>query len=109
MLSIGELATAAQHRVPVIICVFNDQGYGILRMIQANTFEGRQTGVDLTTPDFAAVARAMGMHGETVRGVDEFKAAYARAMAAEGPVLLDIDMSVLQPMISAARPQRRPA
>jgi acetolactate synthase-1/2/3 large subunit len=109
MLSIGELATAAQHRVPVIICVFNDQGYGILRMIQATTFEGRQTGVDLTTPDFAAVARAMGMHGETVRGVDEFKAAYARAMAAEGPVLLDIDMSVLQPMISAARPQRRPA
>jgi len=106
MLSIGELATAVQHNAPVIVCVFNDRGYGILRTIQSNTFEGRQTGVDLATPDFAAVARAMGMAGEAVRGVDEFRAAYARAMAADGPVLLDIDMSALQPMMSAVRPQR---
>ena len=106
MLSIGELATAVQHNAPVIVCVFNDRGYGILRTIQSNTFEGRQTGVDLATPDFAAVARAMGMAGETVKGVDAFRAAFARAMAADGPVLLDIDMSALQPMMSAVRPQR---
>ena len=98
MLNIGELATAVQYNVPVIICVFNDRGYGVLRSIEGRTFEGRQFGVDLATPDFAMVARGMGMHGEAVSGVDAFRDAFGRAVAADGPVLLDIDMSVLQPM-----------
>ncbi|GAB4338040.1 MAG: thiamine pyrophosphate-binding protein [Dehalococcoidia bacterium] len=98
MLSIGELATAAQYRAPVIVCIFNDRGYGVLRTIQARTFEGRQAGVDLATPDFAAVAAAMGVRGEAVRGVAAFRDAFARAVDADGPVLLDIDMASLQPM-----------
>lgn len=107
MLSIGELATAVQYRVPVILCVFNDRGYGILRAIQARMFEGRQIGVDLTTPDFVAVARGMGMAAEAVKGVDQFRTAFARAVAAEGPVLLDIDMSALRPMGGIAAMPRR--
>ncbi len=63
MLSLGELATAVQYDVPLVVCLFNDGGYGVLRAIQHGAFEGRTTGVDLATPDFAAVARAMGMHG----------------------------------------------
>lgn len=107
MLSIGELATAAQYQAPVIICVFNDKGYGVLRTIQARTFEGRQTGVDLATPDFAAVAQAMGVAGESIHGVDAFKEAFARAVEASGPVLLDIDMESLQPMGGLGSPPRR--
>jgi len=98
MLNIGELATAVQYNVPIIVCVFNDRGYGVLRSIEGRTFEGRQFGVDLATPDFAMVARGMGMHGETVSGVDAFRDAFGRAVASDGPVLLDIDMSVLAPM-----------
>ena len=98
MLSIGELSTAAQYRLPLVVLVFNDAGYGVLRTIQSRTFEGRQTGVDLATPDFAAVAEAMGMAGERVKGVDGFRAAFGEAIAAEGPVLLDIDMASLAPM-----------
>ncbi len=103
MLNIAELATAVQYRVPVVVCVFNDRGYGVLRSIQARTFEGRQTGVDLATPDFAALAKAMGLPGETVSGVDEFRVAIGRAMAAGGPYLLDIDMDVLKPMAGFGR------
>ncbi len=109
MLSIGELATAVQHKVPVIVCVFNDRGYGVLRTIQARMFEGRQTGVDLATPDFAMVARGMGMQGETVKGVEQFREAFARAVAADGPVLLDIDMTVLKPMVGLGGGQPRRA
>ncbi|MGD9935421.1 MAG: thiamine pyrophosphate-binding protein [Dehalococcoidia bacterium] len=98
MLNLSELATAAQYKAPVIVCVFNDAGYGVLRSIEGRTFEGRQFGVELGSPDFAAIAKAMGMHGEAVKGVDQFRDAFARAVAAPGPVLLDIDMSVLQPM-----------
>lgn len=107
MLSIGELATAAQYRVPIIVCVFNDRGYGVLRTIQARTFEGRQTGVDLTTPDFVAVAQAMGVRAEAVSGAASFREAFARAVEADGPVLLDIDMGALQPMGGLGSPPRR--
>ena len=104
MLNIGELATAVQHHVPIIVCVFNDRGYGVLRSIEGRTFEGRQFGVDLATPDFAMVAQGMGMYGETVKGVAEFRDAFARAVAYDGPVLLDIDMTVLTPMAGLGTP-----
>jgi acetolactate synthase-1/2/3 large subunit len=98
MLHIGELATAAQYRLPVIVCVFNDGGYGVLRAIQQMRFDGRNTGVDIATPDFVKVADGMGVRAEAVRSAAEFEAAFGRAMAHDGPVLLDIDMRALAPM-----------
>lgn len=106
MLNLSELATAAQYELPLIICLFNDQGYGVLRMIQERTFEGRQVGVDLHTPDFVQVSQGMGVSAERVSGVAEFEAAFSRAVAADGPVLLDIDMSVLEPMSFGPPPRR---
>ena len=85
MLHIGELATAAQYDLPLIICVFNDRGYGVLRRVQAMRFEGRMTSVDLMTPDFSTVARGMGIVGEMVKGVEEFRAAFERALDVDGP------------------------
>ncbi len=105
MLSLGELATAVQYDVPLCVCLFNDGGYGVLRAIQAGTFDGRTTGVDLATPDFAAVARAMGMQGQSVKGVEEFREAFAKAIASNGPSLLDIDMDALAPMGALGRPR----
>ena len=93
---IGELATAVQYRLPLVICVFTDGGYGVLRLIQRNNFEGRNVGVELATPDFVQVAQGMGLAAEKVTGAAAFAPAFARAMAAEGPYLLDIDASSLQ-------------
>ena len=88
----------SKYQVPVVICVFNDKGYGVLRRIQAARFDGRTTGVDLATPDFVKVAEAMGMTGIRVEGASRFREAFREAMAADGPVLLDIDMSMLERM-----------
>ena len=107
MLSIGELATAAQYQLPIIVCVFNDRGYGVLRAIQRMRFEGRTAGVDLKTPDFVQVAQGMGVHAEAVRSAAEFELAFERAVAHNGPVLLDIDMNALAPMGSLFGPPRR--
>ncbi|MEE2777864.1 MAG: thiamine pyrophosphate-binding protein [Acidobacteriota bacterium] len=98
MLHIGELATAAQYAAPIVICLFNDGGYGVLRHIQNATFDGRTTGVDLHTPDFTALAHAMGLNAERVGAAVEFEPAFERAIAAEGPVLLEIDMSGIEPI-----------
>lgn len=98
MLNMSELATAVQYKVPVIVCLFNDGGYDVLRRIQAARFEGRNTGVNLATPDFAKVAEGIGLKGIPVSGTDGFKKAFLEALATDGPVLLDIDMASLQPM-----------
>ena len=98
MVHIGELSTAAQHDIPIVLIVFTDGGYGVLRGIQANRFEDRNVGVDLATPNFAMVAKGMGVQGEQVKGLDEFKDAFKRAMAAPGPYVLDVDLRTLEPM-----------
>lgn len=113
MLSIGELSSCAQHGLPVIVCLFNDRGYGVLRGIQDAVF-GERHGTELATPDFVAVAEAMGVTGIGVGSVAEFESAFAeavrRAEADEGPTLIDIDLTALHP-ISLPLPahQRRSA
>jgi acetolactate synthase-1/2/3 large subunit len=103
MLSLGELATAVQESAPVVVCVFNDRGYGVLRAVQRMTFEGRTTGVDLTAPDFAALARAMGMPGVAVTTVEAFRDAYQRAIDTPGPSLIEIDMGSLPLSLTGGR------
>jgi acetolactate synthase-1/2/3 large subunit len=98
MLHIGELATAAQYQLPIVICVFNDGGYGVLRAIHQMRFDGRNTGVDIKTPDFVTVATGMGVFAEHVASAAAFEAAFDRAMERSGPTLLDIDMNALAPM-----------
>ena len=108
MLHVGELVTAVQHDLPVVICLFNDRGYGVLRGIQARQFEGRTTGVDLTTPDFAALARSMGMQAAQVSDPAEFERRFREAIASGRPTLLDIDLLALSPLgLYGPRPSGR--
>jgi acetolactate synthase I/II/III large subunit len=102
MLHAGELATAAQHGLPVVICLFNDRGYGVLRGIQARQFDGRLTGVDLATPDFPALAASMGVPASRVRDPDGFEARFREAIASGGPALIDVDLLALSPLVPAA-------
>ena len=106
MLSLGELATAVQHDLDVVVCVFNDGGYGILRFIQDMVVEGRRTGVDLATPRFAPLAEAMRLRSAEVSNPDGFAKAFSDAVTTGGPWLLDIDLTAMAPMTIV--PQRRP-
>lgn len=106
MVHIGELATAVQYQLPIVICVFTDGGYGVLRGIQSRTFQGRTIGVDLATPNFVTVARGMGLEAESVRSAEEFKGAFIRAGQAESPYLIDINTSSLTPISGFERPVR---
>ena len=98
MLNIAELATAVQEQLSVIVCVFNDRGYGILRYIQDVALQGRRTGVDLHTPDFAMLARSMGMEAWSVATAAEFEAAFESAAGTAGPALIDVDITRFEPM-----------
>ena len=85
-----ELATAVQHGLAVVFVVIDNGMYGTIRMHQERTYPARVSGTDLVNPDFAALARAYGAHGETVVRTDEFAAAFERALAADRPALLHV-------------------
>ena len=105
-LGIGELATVAQYQLPMVICIFSDGGYGVLRVIEDNVM-GERFGVDLATPDFAAVARGMALAAESVGDVAGFEAAFAAAVERDGPTLLEIDLNALAPMSFPLPPHQR--
>jgi thiamine pyrophosphate-dependent acetolactate synthase large subunit-like protein len=88
MYAVGELATVAQERIPLTVVIVDDGGYGMLRYDQAKA--GEETyGVDLHTPDFAALAGTFGIEAETVEGLDDaFGEALARHVADPTPSVL---------------------
>jgi thiamine pyrophosphate-dependent acetolactate synthase large subunit-like protein len=84
----GELATVAQERPPLTVVIVDDGGYGMLRYDQ-DVSGAERYGVDLATPDFAALAQAFGIRAETVDGLeDEFGEALARHVAEPQPSVL---------------------
>ena len=87
-----ELATAAQHGLPITVCIFNDGGYGILRALQRSRFDGRINETDLGFMDFTAMAESMGCKGERVSTVEGLGAALNTAADQKGPYVIDIDV-----------------
>jgi acetolactate synthase-1/2/3 large subunit len=85
-----EFATAAQYNVPIIVIVVNNGIYGTIRMHQEREYPGRVSGTSLDNPDFAALARAYGGHGETVEKTEDFALAFERARDAGKPAIVEI-------------------
>ena len=90
--SAGELATAAQENLPVVLIIFNNFGYGILKRIQEKMLGGRIFAVDLHTPDFAKVAEACGVRGETITDPAKLGPAVKRAFDSRKPCLIDLQV-----------------
>ncbi|MBB1497606.1 thiamine pyrophosphate-binding protein [Paracoccus sp. MC1862] len=81
-MTVNELSTAAQEGAAVIVIVANNGRYGTIRMHQEKHYSGRVSGTDLFNPDFAALARAYGGHGELVERDEDFAGAFQRAQDA---------------------------
>jgi thiamine pyrophosphate-dependent acetolactate synthase large subunit-like protein len=103
----GELATAAQERLPVTVVLVDDGGYGMLRFDQANA--GHPSfGVDLHTPDWVALARAFGLDAAAVHGFGaEFADRLAEFVAADGPNVLVVSAALTPPPNTSPRWYRR--
>ena len=85
-----EFATAVQYDLPIVVIVVNNGTYGTIRMHQERNYPGRVVATDLRNPDFAALARAYGGHGETVEATEEFAPAFERALASGRPAIVEI-------------------
>jgi thiamine pyrophosphate-dependent acetolactate synthase large subunit-like protein len=84
----GELAAAKQENIPLTAVIVEDGGYGMIRYDQDLHGDPRE-GVDLTNPDFVALAAAFGIRADAVDGLGEhFGVALKGHVALKEPTML---------------------
>jgi pyruvate dehydrogenase (quinone) len=85
----GELITLIQNRLPVKVIVFNNSSLNFVEL-EMKAAGIVNFGTDLVNPDFAAVARAMGVFGRRVEHPGELEQAMSEAFAHDGPAIIDV-------------------
>ncbi len=97
LMSVGDLATVVHEGVKPLFIVMDNGQFGTIRMHQARDFPGRQSGTALSNPDFAALARSFGLHGETVRDTAAFAPALARSLGKPALIHVLVDRQEISP------------
>lgn len=88
--TLPELASAVEARVPLIVLLWNNQGYEEIKRYMVNRAI-EPVGVDIHTPDFVTIAKGFGCAAEAVNEVQALKAALTEAAGHQGPTLIEID------------------
>ncbi|MBY0253612.1 MAG: thiamine pyrophosphate-binding protein, partial [Methylobacterium organophilum] len=104
MMTVQEFATAVQYGIAVVVVVLDNGMYGTIRMHQEREYPGRVSATELRNPDFAALARACGGHGERVERTEEFAPAFERGLASGLPAMIHclVDPEALTPTMTLA-------
>lgn len=94
---LAELSVAVEEQAHVVFIVWNNQGYGeIERYMRGANIES--IGVALHTPDFVAIAHAMGMEASAPQCKSEFEAAMITARDSGKATLIEIDEDMARTM-----------
>ncbi|ATP51810.1 5-guanidino-2-oxopentanoate decarboxylase [Pseudomonas sp. DCB_AW] len=97
--TLPELASAVEAQVPLIVLLWNNQGYEEIKKYMVNRAI-EPVGVDIHTPDFIGVARALGADAEHVSDVAQLQAALGRAVERKGPTLIQVDQNQWQAAVA---------
>ncbi|HEX6143508.1 MAG TPA: thiamine pyrophosphate-binding protein [Geminicoccaceae bacterium] len=84
-----EIDTAVRHGAKAVFVVSNNAAWNIERLDQEMNYGGRVVGTTLRHSDYAAMARALGAHGERVEDPDDLAGALARALE-NAPAVVDV-------------------
>lgn len=90
-MNIQELCTAVEQRLPVVICILNNQYLGMVRQWQELFFGGRYSYTDISLqPDFVKLAEAYGAIGMRVKEAQDVAPALREAFSVtDRPVMID--------------------
>ncbi len=83
-----ELETAVRLKLPIVILVWRDDGYGVIRWKQHLRF-GRSSGVEFGNPDFVQFARSFGAIGYRVTEPSELRSILREALQQQVPTVID--------------------
>lgn len=95
MMNSQELETAVREGVPIVVLIWEDEHYGLIRWKEEEQF-GDTFGVGFSNPDFKAYAEAMHCHGYEVQSSEELVPALEDAFShddAPSVVVVRVDYS----------------
>ena len=95
LFTIGEMATAVHHRIPLTTVVFNDNAFGNVRLLQKDHYDSRFIASDLTSPDFAKLAEGFGARGLRAATPEELRTRLREAFGSREPTLIEVPVGEL--------------
>ena len=90
MFGVQELATAVQHKIGVILLLFNNNLYGNVRAMQENLYDNRVIATDLHNPDFVKMAHAFGANAVRVNNFEDMRKAIRDAKGESLPTVIEV-------------------
>ena len=88
---LAEMDSAVRHKLPIVVIVGNDGGWGLERELQSFATGGAPTvACELRASRYDVVMQAFGGGGETIETVEQVRPAIERAFAAGGPYCLNV-------------------
>ncbi len=109
-MNMQELATCAEHAIPIKVFIMNNGYLGMVRQWQELFWDRRYSAVDMGRhPDFVKLAEAYGATGMRLEDKSTLVEGMREAIATEGPVLVDVRVSREEntyPMIPAGQAAR---
>ena len=91
-----ELSTAVRYGINVVALVFNNNSYGASEWDQTHRYNQHYIGTDLHNPDFVKLAESFGAVGMRTEP-DGLGPALQQALAANAPVLLEVEVPTMMP------------
>lgn len=89
-MTIQELGTIFQQRVPVKIVVLNNEFLGMVRQWQQLFFDKRYASTEMVNPDFVAIAKGYHIEAKKVVNRSELKDVVKEMIAFDGPYFLEV-------------------
>ena len=88
-MTLQELVTAVQEKLPIKIALFNNGYLGMVRQWQEMFFDGHLKEVPMPGPDYVQLAAAYGIPAIRVKHPEDVTPALEQARACDGPFLID--------------------
>jgi acetolactate synthase-1/2/3 large subunit len=95
LFNVQELATAAQHNIPVVAIVFDNGTYGNVKLIQTKNYGGRHIAIELKNPDFVMLGRSFGVESAQAKTAGELEAVLKAMLDAGKPGLIHVPVGDL--------------
>ena len=93
-MNMNEIATAARYHIPIVQVIINNHVLGMVRQWQNLFYEERYSHTILNDKvDFVKLAEAMGAIGIRVTTIEEFEAAFRKAIKMREPVVIDCQIN----------------
>ncbi|MCH7711713.1 MAG: acetolactate synthase large subunit [Proteobacteria bacterium] len=90
LMNVQDLETAARLKLNVVVMVWCDGEYGLIKWKQQNQFDGRHSDLKFNNPDFELLARSFGIWGRTLTAPDQLIPSLEEAFRQNGPAIIAV-------------------